>query len=176
MTARNQHQELDRNVEQICPTSSPFGATPLPELQSSKARLEAEQTKLVEEIQRIRLEAKNYSLHCQATREPQDQKESERRRQRIATLQADLMRAQAELGEVNRSLRAQKPSQVAHSRERARQQLEQRYNDFLATFHQIARDSLDPRQFAALEDGARALLREAERDGDRGSGSKLFLV
>jgi len=41
------------------------------------------------------------------------------------------MKAQAELGEVNRCIRTQKSSsQLAHSRERARQQLEQRHNDF----------------------------------------------
>jgi hypothetical protein len=54
-----------------------------------------------------------------------------RQRQRIAELQASLMKAQAELGEVNRCIRTQKSSsQLAHSRERARQQLEQRHNDF----------------------------------------------
>jgi hypothetical protein len=115
-------------------------------------------------------------LRVQQTREAQDPKEAERRRQRIGELQAALMKVQAELGEVNRSLRAQKPSQVVERRTRARREFEQRQADYLAMFYQIARDSLDPRQFAALEDGARALLREAERNGDRGRGSKLFLV
>jgi hypothetical protein len=32
-------------------------------------------------------------------------------------------------------------------------------------FWQISKDSLDPRQFKALEDGARALLRTAEEMG-----------
>jgi hypothetical protein len=135
------------------------------DLQASKARLEAEQTKVVGQIQEIRLAAKNYSLRCQATREPQDQKEGERRRQRIAELQKSLMDVQEKLGAVNRTLRAAKPSQVAHSRERVRRELEARHADFLAMFHIVARDSLDPRQFSALEDGAKALLRDAEEMG-----------
>jgi hypothetical protein len=32
-------------------------------------------------------------------------------------------------------------------------------------FYQISRDSLDPRQFRALEDGAKALLKEASEMG-----------
>jgi hypothetical protein len=135
------------------------------ELQRTKAQFEAEQTGIVAQIQAIRIAARDYSLRCQTTREPQDQKESEHRRQRIAELQSSLMRVQAQLGEVNRSLRRQKPSQVAQGRARARKEFEARQNDFLAMFHQIARDSLDPRQFRALEDGARALLREAAQMG-----------
>jgi hypothetical protein len=40
---------------------------------------------------------------------------------------------------------------------------EQRQTVYLAAFYQIAKGSLNPRQFGALEAGARALLREAER-------------
>jgi hypothetical protein len=72
---------------------------------------------------------------------------------------------QAELGEVNRSLRAQKPSQIADRRARARQELEAHQADFLAMFHMVARDSLHPQQFAALEDGAKMLLVQAREMG-----------
>jgi hypothetical protein len=87
------------------------------------------------------------------------------RRRRIAELQSSLMRVQAQLGEVNRSLRAQKPSQIADRRARAREQCEQLHNDFLAMFYQVTRDSLDPRQVKTLESGARALLNEAHEMG-----------
>jgi hypothetical protein len=93
----------------------------MPDLQRSKPELEAQQTAIVKQIQEPRLEARNYSLRCQQTHEVQDQKEALRRRNRIATLQTNLMKVQAELGEVNRSIRAQKPSsQIAQGRERAR--------------------------------------------------------
>jgi hypothetical protein len=131
-------------------------------LQQSKSRLESEQARIIEQIQAVRHEAKNYSLRVQTTHEPQDQKEAERRRQRIAELQNSLLDVQSRLGAVNRSLRAAKSSQATRRRERARQQLESRHNDFLAMFYQVARNSLDPRQVKALESGARALLRDAE--------------
>jgi hypothetical protein len=38
-------------------------------------------------------------------------------------------------------------------------------------FHQIAMDSLRPKQFAALEDGARSLL-EAAREGGARNGNR----
>jgi hypothetical protein len=79
---------------------------PLPELQRSKAQLESEQATIIAQIQAVRLEARDYSLHCQTTHEVQVQKESLRRRERIATLQGNLLKVQAELGEDNRSLRA----------------------------------------------------------------------
>ena len=90
------------------------------ELHSSKSRLESEQTSILTEIQSVRREARDYNLRVQTTHEVQDQKAALRRRERIATLQGNLMKVQAELGEVNRSIRAQKPSQLAHSRESAR--------------------------------------------------------
>jgi hypothetical protein len=134
-------------------------------LQQSKSRLESEQARIIEQIQAVRHEARDYSLRCQATREPQDQKESERRRGRIAELQSSLMSVQAELGQINRNLRSQKPAQLAEARARARRELEEKRNDFLEAFWQIARDSLDPRQFRALESGARAFLRKAHEMG-----------
>ena len=82
-----------------------------------------EQAAIVEKIQFIRREGRDYNLRCQASHEMQDTKEGERRRQRIATLQADLMQVQAQLGDVNRSIRAQKPSQVVERRTRARKEL-----------------------------------------------------
>jgi hypothetical protein len=160
MSATEQPRELNRDG----PADALLSA-PIPELQRSKASLEAEQTQIVEQIQTIRREGRDYSLRVQSTHEVQDQKEGERRRERIAELQSALMRVQAELGEVNRSIRARKPSQLVHSRERARKQLEERHVDFLAMFHRVASDSLDPRQVKAFEDAAKELLRTAEEMG-----------
>jgi hypothetical protein len=133
------------------------------ELQSTKAQLENNQARIVGEIQTIRREARDYSLRVGQSHEVQDPKEAERRRAKIAQLQGALMGVQSQLAEVNRALRANKPSQLAHARSLRRQEQDRRQSDFLAMFLQIARDSLDPRQFAALEAGARALLQEAER-------------
>jgi hypothetical protein len=141
------------------------GDTTPTELQRSKAHLEAEQTRIVAAIQDVRREARDYSLKVQTTHEAQDQRESERRRERIAELQAALMRVQGELGETNRTIRSQKPSQIADTRERARRELEERHVDFLAMFHRVASDSLDPRQVKAFEDAARWLLKEAHEMG-----------
>jgi hypothetical protein len=135
----------------------------MPELQRSRAQLESEQAGIVSEIQTIRKEARDYNLRCQASHEPQDVKQAQRRRERISELQSALMDVQGRLGEVNRGLRAQKPSQIAGGRVRARQEAERRENDFLNMFYQICKDSLHPKQFEALQDGAKALLREAER-------------
>jgi hypothetical protein len=61
MPAKKEHQELDGKVVQICTTSDALCAAPIPDLQKLKAQLEAEQTKVVKEIQTIRLEARNFA-------------------------------------------------------------------------------------------------------------------
>jgi hypothetical protein len=75
------------------------------------------------------------------------------------------LRIRTEIGATNKEIRSQKPSQLADSRARARRESEKRENDFLAMFYMVAKDSLDPRQVAALESGAKALLKEAEQMG-----------
>jgi hypothetical protein len=72
------------------------------ELQKTKARLESEQSEIVQQIQAIRRTARDESLRAQLTREVLDPQEAVRRRERIAELQAALMKVQAKLGNVNR--------------------------------------------------------------------------
>ena len=130
-----------------------------------KARLESQQAEIIEQIQLIRRTARDESLRAQQTREPLDDKEAIRRRERIAQLHASLMTVQGELGETNRTIRSRKTGQITEGRARARREMEERHNDFLVMFHRVASDSLDPRQVKVFEDAARALLKEADRMG-----------
>jgi hypothetical protein len=98
-------------------------------LQQSKSRLQSEQARIVEEIESVRREGRDYGLRAQSTHEVQDPKEGERRCQRIATLQASLLEVQSQLGETNRAIRSQKPSQIVNGQERARRELEERHFD-----------------------------------------------
>jgi hypothetical protein len=113
----------------------------------------------------VRATARDASLAAQATRTPVAQANIDKWQRDIRDYQSRLMSIQGELGQTNKALRELKARQnSAHRRDgNGGCGPNAAHDDFLCCFHQIARDSLDPRQFAALEEGAKALVHDFRR-------------
>jgi hypothetical protein len=148
----------------------------LAQLQHDKASLEREHTGIVEAIHQLRARARQRSLEASSTRQPLPESEIKFWQEGIKEQQTKLMETQGKLGAINKAIRAASPArqlktlgQLPLPPKSARKveavPIEQvnGADVYLACFHQIARDSLDPRQFAALEDGARALARDYQQ-------------
>jgi hypothetical protein len=148
----------------------------LSKLQHDKASLEREHTSIVEAIHQLRARARQRSLEASSTRQPLPESEIKFWQAGIKEHQDKLMAVQSELGTINKAIRSASPARPLKTlgqlplppksaRKTEPTPIEQvnGADVYLACFHQIARDSLDPRQFAALEDGARALARDYQQ-------------
>jgi hypothetical protein len=115
----------------------------------------------------VRQAARDASLAAQATRTPISQANINKWQRDIRDYQSRLISIQSELGQTNKALRSLKASRKAppntSGNREGKPAAAASNDDFLCCFHQIARDSLDPRQFAALEEGAKALVRDFRR-------------
>jgi len=129
------------------------------------ARLTREHERVTEALRDLKRDWATKNVRAQATRTPIATSEVTHVENRRRELAGELLRIQTAIGATNKEIRSQKPSRLANSRERARRELEQRHFDFLTMFHMVVRDSVDPRQFRAFEDGAKALLEEAREMG-----------
>ena len=137
-------------------------------LQHERSVLERERASIVDHIHDLRARARQKSLEAAATRTPISRSEIDFWQTGIAKAQAELMATQAKIKEVNKRIRASTEAlaseapppvtRMTHSTVRRSS-----HDDFLACFHTIAKDSLDPRQFEALESGARSLLRDYQQ-------------
>jgi hypothetical protein len=141
-------------------------------LQQQKAALESEHASLVEAIHELRARARRRSLEASSTRQPLPESEIKFWQAGIKEHQEKLMAVQSELGSVNKAIRAASPARQLKTLGQLPQEPKpvrkveaapinkEQVNSadlFLACFHQIVRDSIDPRQFAAFETGAKAL-------------------
>jgi hypothetical protein len=138
----------------------------LSELQSAKAALEKERDTIVAEIHQLRQRAKQKSLEASATRTPLAETEIAFWRDGIAACQRRLMEVQGRLGEINKALRTAMPPRESPAVPVTRIEpstLRGPSSQFYEFFHQIAKDSLDPRQFATLEKDARQLAADYRR-------------
>ena len=143
--------------------------------------LERERDSIIAAIHELRQRARQKSLEAESTRQPLPASEIKFWQNGIAKHQADLMAVQQKIGAVNKLLkkaRNDEPRQARHSQTNSvsgngqhngvlnnSRTHSQRPDEglYLSCFHTIASDSLDPRQFAALEDGARALAADYQR-------------
>ena len=143
--------------------------------------LERERDSIIAAIHELRQRARQKSLEAEATHQPLPAAEIKFWQNGIATHQAELMSVQQKIGAVNKQLkkaRKDEPRPSRHSQTNNvsgngqhngflnnSQTHSQRPDEdlFLSCFHTIARGSLDPRQFAALEDGARSLATDYQR-------------
>jgi hypothetical protein len=140
----------------------------LAELQHTKSVLEREHASIVASIHELRQRARQKSIEAAATRTPLPESEIQYWKTNIAKNQSELMETQSKLASVNRAIRevqADQPAKGSRGRDRSTQENnnDDGENVFLSCFHTICRDSLDPRQFAALEAGARALQDDYQR-------------
>ena len=143
--------------------------------------LERERDLIIAAIHELRQRARQKSLEAASTRQPLSPAEIKFWKDGMATHQADLMSVQQKIGAVNKLLkkaRNDEPRQARHSQtnsvsgngqhnggpNNSQTHSQQPAEDlYLSCFHVICRDSLDPRQFAALEDGARSLAADYQR-------------
>jgi hypothetical protein len=146
----------------------------LSELQAKKAEFEGRHRQTLEAIGSLRQRARSKALGAEATRQPLSQSEIDFWQSGIREKQAELMRIQSELGETNKALKACRDrTGKAHQAPRPngdRADEETKRIRYLEFFHQICRDSLDPRQFAALEGGAHGLMRDYAQMHTGGKG------
>jgi hypothetical protein len=132
--------------------------TDLAELQHELSIYERERDSIVSAIHELRARARKKSIEAAATRSLLPETEIAFWRDGIARHQAELMATQARIAATNKALRQARAanSNKPPSRD-GRRGCGGDGDVFLACFHTIAKDSLDPRQFQALEEGARAL-------------------
>ena len=139
---------------------------PFETLPSANGSSPAPPLEFTEALSELKHDWAEKNIKAQATRTPIATSEIMHVENKRRELAGELLKIQTEIGATNKEIRPQKPtSQVIQGRIRARKEAEERENDFLVMFYMVAKDSLDPRQVAALESGAKALLKDAEQMG-----------
>ena len=149
------------------------------QLQAERAKLETEHTNLLTAIRDLRQRAREKSLIAADTRTPLAQSEIAHWQRGIREHQTKLMSAQSRIGVVNKRLREQHAASNNGSRTREKKPPplieEQDHALYLSCFFQIARDSLDPRLFAAIECDAQALAKDYQRMHGSVPGTSMTL-
>jgi hypothetical protein len=139
-------------------------------LQSRRDTLANEHARTLAALCAARATARDASLAAQTTRTPIAQANIDKWQRDIRDYQSRLMSIQGELGQTNKAIRALKARRNSAYRRGVNEKVgpvSLAHDDYLCCFHQIASDSLDPRQFAALEEGAKALVHDFRRmNGD----------
>ena len=150
----------------------------LHELLADRTRLEKEHRGILDQIRELRKRAKEKTIIASDTRQPIDPTEVEFWQRGIRENQALLMKAQAELGSLNKRIRAaqadqpikalaQLPREAAVKEEPAKPKdvviqtpgdIKEGYALFLQFFRQLVVENIDPRLVAVLERDAHALV------------------
>jgi hypothetical protein len=125
------------------------------ELRHSLSVYERELAVITEQLREVRKEAREESVTASACRQGVDAAKIKHWRDTTSRLQTEALAVQGKIGETNRMLRALRAGTGQHrQREKTREEREQ---VFLSCFYTVVRDSVDPRQFQAFEDGAHQL-------------------
>jgi hypothetical protein len=155
----------------------------LHELLAERTRLEKEHRGILEQIRELRKRAKDKTIIAADTRQPLDPTEVEFWQRGIKENQTLLMKAQAELGALNKRIRAAQADQSITREVAVKSEPPQckdpKHNGeikpgrvlFLEFFLQLCAEGLDPRQFAAFESGAHQLVDEYRKTHDKEEAS-----
>ena len=117
---------------------------------------EKELASINEKLHSVHREARDESVAASSCRQGVAPEKIKHWRETTARLQSEALVVQQKIGETNRRLRALRANtnRQCNRREREREEREQL---FLSCFFTLVRDSVDPRQFKAFEEGAHKL-------------------
>jgi hypothetical protein len=167
-------------VAEVLPSDIPTQPAPPPleaeQPHKALARANARHAKLTEELRQLKADWASENIRSQQTHQAIATSRVAFVETRRRELHLELEQTQAIIGRLGKEIRELKARrQISRSRGNGAQQSPVLAHDhdgharhphadeedtYLACFYQIAKDSLDPRQFAALEDGTRSLVKD----------------
>ena len=128
-----------------------------PELEGELRALEKEHTKIVEAIHGLRRRARDATIVAAQTHASLNPQEISFWQKGIADNQRQLLEVQAGIGVLKKELRTLRKKPAGSLRSLGKGAVSNDEDTYPSCFYQVARESLDPRLFAALQHDAQAL-------------------
>jgi hypothetical protein len=136
----------------------------VPALEGELCALEKERTKIVEAIHGLRRRARDAPIVAAQTHASLNPQEISFWQKGIADNQRQLLELQAGIGALKKELRTLRKNPAISLRSSGNMEACLDHEGiYLSCFHQVARDSLDPRLFAALQKDAKTLAADHRR-------------